>query len=163
MTGAASKLREWKASGGSALPIVGVDDFVALVPIDEPLSVGLPPTPPNLVEGMGVGRARRDVKACSGHRVTAPLDLLSRPKVSMAWTGLSLSQTYALRIFLKDDIRGTDKGSELAFDVEVDGPGVSGGTVSFVLTASPSYVQVQGGGGVGGGAWNVTAEGVQVL
>lgn len=163
MSGAASKLREWKASGGSELPIVGVDGFVAIVPIDEALSVGAPPYPPDLIQGMSVGRARRSVRSCSGHRITSPADLISRPRISLVWTGKTRAEVVALRMFFIDDLRCNEKGSELAMDVELDGPGVSGGTVGVQLTGTPSYVQVQGGGGEDGGAWNVTAEGVQVV
>jgi len=173
--GVAAPLENW-ASGGDFSFTPGdpgeTFDFLALVPIDEPLSVGPPPVLPALVRRLSLGFAVRSIAVRAGYRVTSPLATTHRTRYAVAWPALDDQERADLLAFFRDEVHADSLGGgRVGFDLEPDGPG-SGvvvvrplAAVEHTLLAFGSvgahgvseieceelYTLTSGAGGVGGG------------
>lgn len=121
--------------GSPVLPTPGVDGFVALQPLAEPLSVGKPPVTPDLVQSVRPVELVRSVRACSGHLMTTPLDGGGRALFSVGWTTLSSAEAATLLSWLDVDLQYT----RFAFTLQPDGP--DGAEVEVRFLSPPALVQ----------------------
>lgn len=110
---AAIRFRDWQPPADTVTPLTPW-----LLPADEPVSVGEPPVAPTLVSVLRVGLPRRSVRCASGWRITAPLDLVARPRMTVTWDGVTKADRDAVLAFLRDEV-GHRAG---AFGVRLDGP-----------------------------------------
>lgn len=128
MNDAPVKLREWFAAADTGAPVPGENGFASLVPIGEPASVGLPPHPPVLLEGIELFRPSVRERSRSGHTQKHPAATAPRPGARVVWDGLSRAHFDAVWAFLTL----TAGSGAKAFDIEPDGPGT--GIVKVIQT-----------------------------
>lgn len=127
----AISLRDWRTGPNTVTPVDGSGGFHPLVPIDEPASVGAPPSVPDLVESVTWPWPTRRKASRSGEVRTGPADNAARLTMPLRWTGLTKLERDALLAWFRDEVQWTVK----AFDVEPDGPGT--GTLTVRATGNP--------------------------
>jgi hypothetical protein len=132
--------------------------------LGEPLSVGVPPIAPDLVRRLATGLPVRVVESEAGIVHTVPVDVAARPRVSVAWSGLTLARRNTLRTWLV----GAVLGGVMAFDLEPDGPG--SGALRVRLTGAWTETERELGsiaaGGVGNpgpGVFDIAADCEEIL
>ena len=104
-------------------PVAGSFGFVAFASLDEPLSVGVPPVTPTLVERVESPAAKREVRTAGGDLSVRPLTAgaSSRREVQVSWGNITDSDRAALVSWLRDAVWG----GRLGFDVKLDGADTS--------------------------------------
>ena len=116
----------------------GAEDFVALIPADEPIAAGagFPPVTPDLVTAIEVPTRVRSVSCRSGERQTSPAETKPRARFEVRWTGLTLAERDELVAWFRDEVQGR----LLAFWIEPDAPEPAGsGVVAVRPIAEPAY------------------------
>lgn len=163
MTVPAVRLIGFVESPGTVFITPGVDGFAALVSLVEPISAGLPPVRPAMVEGLDLGiRPSRIAPDACGYTGTAPLATSRRPTLTVNWRGLSDAERRSLEAFFADGVAGVG-GSAFAFDVEIDGEAAGvGGDVVQVRPLAP-IVFVPQGRGRAGVQWSASVGCEQIL
>ena len=131
----AVRLIPYMQAANAVTPVAGVGGFQAVVPVDEPASVGTLPVRPDLVADLNVQLAARVVRAVSGPDVVAPVDNGDRPTFTVTWAAITKTEVQLLIAFF----RGDASGRQYAFDLEPDGPGC--GTISARATARIEFQQ----------------------
>lgn len=133
----------WRSPDPTVTPSIGTGSgqLIALVPVAEPLSVGAPPVLPSFVRAVEPGYAGmvRSVRSVSGHLKTSRTRSAPRPRFTLEWVGLSLSQRNALWSWMFGDVGGG--GTLQAFTLEIDGPGTSS-TTNLRMFRTPEETHV---------------------
>lgn len=116
MTTAAIRLDRLAQGAETTVITPGVDDFVALVPLSEPISVGAPPIAPSVIirASQALDLERRRVR--SGPDVTFPLATTPRPRYAVEWHGLTQEENETLRDWIVGELEQTLRAFTIAPD-----------------------------------------------
>ena len=101
---ASRPLAGWFAGADPVTPVAGVDGFEPLIPTAEPVSIGDPPVVPDLVDGLDAGWSVTRKLVASGQVITRSAMTECRPRLTLRWTALTLTQRNLMRDFIDADL-----------------------------------------------------------